>query len=99
MAAMAERIKRSEYSPSWRLYSMNFSITSSALEKRIRIREHQRVLQDFVHVLDLDQRDILQHLLRDLIDVLLVFLRHEDGLDSATMRREHLLLEPANRQQ
>src|SRR5713226_7739721 len=74
------------------------TFSTLALEKRIRIREHQRVLQDFVHVLDLDQRDILQYLLRDLIDVLLVFLRHEDGLDAATMRREHLLLEPANRQ-
>src|ERR1700736_1068470 len=45
-----------------------------ALEKRVRIREHQRVLQDFVHVLDLDQRDVLQHLLRNFVDVLLVFL-------------------------
>ena len=30
-----------------------------ALEKRIRIREHQGLLQDFVHGFDLDQGDVL----------------------------------------
>ena len=38
------------------------------LEKRIRIREHQRLLQDFGHVLDLNQGDVLQHLLRNFVD-------------------------------
>ncbi len=52
------------------------------------------MLQDFVHVLDLDQCDVLQHLLRNFVDILLVFLRHEDGLDAATIRRQHLLLSP-----
>jgi hypothetical protein len=48
---------------------------SLSLEKRIRIRDHQRLLQDFVHGFDLDQGDLLQHLLRNLADVFLVFLR------------------------
>src|SRR6266852_2288031 len=67
-------------------------------KERVRIRQHERMTQHLVHVLDLDQGDTLQHLLRNVRDVLFVFLWNEDHLDTAAMSREHLLLESADRQ-
>src|SRR5208337_1263726 len=74
------------------------AVALARLEERIRVGQHQRMLEHFVHVLDLDQGDALHDLRRDLLDVLGVVLGHQDRLDAAAMRREHLLLESADRQ-
>src|SRR5262249_32947627 len=61
------------------------------------ILEHERLPQDVIHVLDELDRDRFQDDRRNLLNVLLVLERNQHTLDPATVCRQDLLLEAADR--
>src|SRR5438034_7272034 len=65
--------------------------------RHARSRQQRRFqyLVDVLHQLDVDGVD---DLLRDVHEVFLVLLRHEEGLDPGAVRRKQFLLHPADRQ-
>src|SRR5262249_31597344 len=68
------------------------------LEEFVRIVQYQGVPQPLVDVVGLHQLHPLENLRRDLDDVLGVLLGNHHGLDAATMGRQDLFLETANRE-
>src|SRR5271170_2245218 len=63
------------------------------LEEGVMIGQYQRVPQNLIHMLDRDDRDVLEHLSRNFLDVLFVLLRNHNGLNAATMSRHDLFLQ------
>src|SRR5262249_45483096 len=59
-------------------------------------RFRQRDLQDLVHRLDHVYIKGIQHVFRDVCQILFVVLREDDGLDAGAVRRENLLLHAAD---
>ncbi len=65
--------------------------------ERVGILENQSLLQHIIHVGDQLQLDGLQDNLRNLFDVLLIFLRHKNLLDASPMSRQDFFFQSANR--
>src|SRR4051794_14353770 len=74
--------------------------TRQALSRRAAVRggRLERGVEHVRHAIDEDEREVAAQVLGDLVGVGLVVRGRDDGRDAVALRRERLLLQPADRQ-